>query len=159
MSHACQLVELVFGARTISPFVISTLLILTRLLSVVIKMSVLSTSYPHYSQGLGPHRIIESGAYPISRTISPYDRDGRYPIERPDLISRNRSYHSCHCGLPIFNQSDHLKRSCHLIRPAASQVLNIRDGDHCDCEGYNPAIEDEERQREILDRYGYCSTK
>ena len=128
------------------------------LLTQTIKMSILTNRYPPYPSGMGPRRIIDSGGYPITRSLSPYDRDSRYLIERPELISRTRSYHNCHCGIPISNQGDHLCRSCHLITHAANQVLNIRGGDHCDCKSCNLALEDEERELEVLDRYGYYST-
>ena len=117
-------------------------------------MSLVNTRYPPYP--LSPRRLIEPRGFPSIRAMDNYDRS--YLIDRPEMISRSRSYLNCSCGLPITTQGEHLCRSCNLITHAANQVLNIRGGDHCDCRRCNLALDDEERELEVLDRYGYYST-
>lgn len=117
-------------------------------------MNLVNPRYPLYP--LSPRRLIEPRDYLSSRAIDTYDRN--YLIDRQEMVSRNRSYINCSCGLPVTAHGDHLCRSCNLITHAANQVLNIRGGNHCDCRGCNLALEDEERELEVLDRYGYYST-
>ena len=116
-------------------------------------MNILGTRYPPYPSS--PRMLIEP-RYTSSRALDSYGRS--YFTDRPEIVSRSRSYLNCPCGLPVTAQGDHLCRSCHLITHAANQVLNIRGGDHGDCRGCSLALEDEEREIEVLDRYGYYST-
>lgn len=98
-------------------------------------------------------RTLIEPRYPASRALEPYV-GSRYGLEPP--LPRNRGYANCACGIAITPLGNHLCRSCILTTHAANQVLNIRGGDHCDCQACDLAgIDDDREVGDVMDGRGY----
>ena len=114
-------------------------------------MNIVNNRYPS-SYGYGSSRLLEPRPAILGDRLDPYARE-RLLLDRPE-VPPSRSYLNCPCGLPMTAAGDHLCRSCIIATHTARQVLNIRGGDHCDCSGCSLANDNDDRDLDLLERYG-----